>query len=58
MQLRFLGSAYTASIPFIATDDLGKSGTYRGRSVSFSSAQVKAMNSAVALRYRGQSYLR
>ncbi|MEB3212589.1 MAG: DUF4278 domain-containing protein [Leptolyngbyaceae bacterium] len=58
MQLRFLGTAYTASTPSIETSELNVSGIYRGHSVAFNSAHPKEMNAAVALRYRGQAYLR
>jgi hypothetical protein len=58
MQLRFLGTTYTPSNDAIETAESGLQGTYRGQSVSFRSNQPKPVNSAVALRYRGQSYLR
>jgi len=58
MRLRFLGTPYSTTDEAIATTELPVSGTYRGRSVSFSSAQSKAIDSAVALRYRGIDYLR
>jgi hypothetical protein len=58
MTLRFLGTAYSTTETAIAPSELPVSGTYRGQSISFSSAQPKAINSAVALCYRGVTYLR
>jgi hypothetical protein len=58
MQLRFLGTTYTPSNDTINTIESGLEGTYRGQSVLFRGTQPKPLNSAVALRYRGQSYLR
>ena len=58
MTLRFLGTAYSTTDAAIAPSELPIAGTYRGQALTFSSAQPKVCDSAVALRYRGIAYLR
>ena len=58
MQLRFLGLSYASRAAATQTSALNVSGTYRGSHVSFSGAQPKDLYSAVALQYRGITYLR
>lgn len=58
MQLRFLGTPYSANDISIETAELNTNGKYRGHHVSFRHAQPQAPDAAVALRYRGIAYLR
>ncbi|MEM7771710.1 MAG: DUF4278 domain-containing protein [Cyanobacteria bacterium P01_A01_bin.37] len=57
MQLQFLGRPYPSTADSIDTPPLNISGAYRGNQVSFRSAQIKPIQSATALHYRGIAYL-
>lgn len=58
MKCAYRGVEFEATTETISPSPLGLTGVYRGHQVSFSSALPKPVNSAVALHYRGVSYLR
>jgi len=55
MRLTFLGNTYETNLNEVSTALNGKVGIYRGKKVSFRSAQVQ-MVTQKALTYRGRDY--
>lgn len=58
MQLHFLGHPYSSPDTAVETVELKATGKYRGHQVGFRHAQPQSRHAAIALRYRGTSYLR
>lgn len=58
MKLSYRGIQFEANPEIAETASSDMAGTYRGQQVAFRKPHAKALDSAIALKYRGNSYLR
>ncbi len=56
--LTYRGAEFVVKTTSIKTAELGLSGTYRGSGTAFRQGVARSIDSALALRYRGNYYLR
>lgn len=58
MHLSYRGIEFETQVSTSTTHALGVSGKYRGHEVAFRAPHSTTINSAIALTYRGRTYLR